>query len=578
MKIVIILLAMCPFIMWSQATNITVTNTMADMVLKGQYNPTVYAPTTSYSTDQIFQGIQNEVNADSLKAYIIKLASFRNRNSGSDTLSSTQGIGASRNWVLGKFQQFSAVNENRLLPSFLTFNQNICAVTKHKNVLGILPGTDTTNHEIIIIEGHMDSRCEGSCDTACVAEGVEDNASGTALVMELARVMSKYSFKNTIVFMITTAEEQGLYGAQAFADYCSTNSLPVRAVLNNDVIGGVICGQTSSPPSCPGLNDVDSTQVRLFSIGSFNSPHKQWARFIKLQYQEELLPLVSVPMNVTIMSAEDRSGRGGDHIPFRQKGYPAMRFTSANEHGDASNGPGYTDRQHTSEDVLGVDTNNDQIVDSFFVDFNYLARNASINGVAATVAAQGIPTPSFTVTTIPDSIVRFNVNIDALPNYTNYRVAVRTSTNDWDTVIAFTGNAVEVIPNVSNSSYYISVAAANSEGLEGLFSSEKMLNQVTLEVEEINELEGIELMQNRPNPFDEATYINIRVGEKMANSLAIVRITDLNGKVIETMQLRLEEGMNEVLYTHGYGRIGVYMYTLEVNGKVIDSKRMIFAN
>lgn len=569
---------MFPALLWAQATNITVTNTNADMVLKGQFNPSIYLPTQSYSTDQIFQGIEDEVNADSLKAYIIKLASFKNRNSGSDTLSSSVGIGAARNWALSKFDQFSAANESRLLTSFLKFDQNICSVTKHKNVLGVLPGTDVNNHEIIIIEGHMDSRCEGSCDTSCIAEGVEDNASGTALVMELARVMSKYSFKNTIVFMITTAEEQGLYGAQAFADYCANNSLPIRAVLNNDVIGGVICGQTSSPPSCPGLNDVDSTQVRLFSIGSFNSPHKQLVRFIKLQYQEELLPISSVPMTVTIMAAEDRSGRGGDHIPFRQKFYPAMRFTSANEHGDASNVPGYTDRQHTSEDVLGVDTNNDQIIDSFFVDFNYLARNARINGVAATVAAQGIPTPGFTVTGIPDSIVRFNVNIDSIAGYGNYRVAIRTSSNDWDTVYAFAGNSIEVVPPVANTSYYVSVAAANTDGLESLFSAEKMLNQASLEVEEINEIEGIELMQNRPNPFDEATYINVRVGEKMANSLAIIRIYDVNGKVIETIQTRLEEGMNEMLYTHGYGRTGVYLYSLEVNGRLIDTKRMIFAN
>ncbi|MCT4561837.1 MAG: T9SS type A sorting domain-containing protein, partial [Crocinitomicaceae bacterium] len=368
------------------------------------------------------------------------------------------------------------------------------------------------------------------------------------------------------------------YGAHAFADYCSNNDLPVRAVLNNDVIGGVVCGETSSPPSCPGLNDVDSTQVRLFSIGSFNSAHKQLARFIKLEYQEELLPLVSVPMTLTIMSAEDRSGRGGDHIPFRQKFYPAMRFTSANEHGASSKGPGYSDRQHTSDDILGVDTNNDQIVDSFFVDFNYLARNACINGIAATVAAQGVPTPSYTVTGIEDSIVRFNVNIDSLPGYSTYRVAIRTTSNDWDTVYTLNGTSVEVIPPVANTSYYVSVATVNADGLESLFSSEKMLNQVTLDVTELEEVKGIELMQNHPNPFDEATYINIRVGESMVNQLAIIRIYDTQGKVVETMQTRLELGMNEMLYTHGYGRVGVYLYSLEVNGQLIDTKRMIFAN
>src|SRR5690606_26787008 len=115
---------------------------------------------------------------------------------------------------------------------------------------------------------------------------------------------------------------------------------------------------------CPGENEIDSTRVRLFSQGSFNSPHKGLVRYIKLQYRERILPFAAVPMTVTIMSAEDRTGRSGDHIPFRQNGYTAMRFTSAHEHGDAHvTQPGYDDRQHTSGDVLGVDTDHDSVID-----------------------------------------------------------------------------------------------------------------------------------------------------------------------------------------------------------------------
>ncbi|MEZ4980892.1 MAG: M28 family peptidase [Saprospiraceae bacterium] len=129
------------------------------------------------------------------------------------------------------------------------------------------------------------------------------------LVMELARVMSKFAYKHTIVFMVTTGEEQGLIGATAFADYCFDNNVPIKAVLNNDVIGGIICGKTSSPPSCPGKMKLTATQVRLFSSGSLFSKHKQLARYIKLEYQEELLNQVEVPMMLTIMSSEDRAGR-----------------------------------------------------------------------------------------------------------------------------------------------------------------------------------------------------------------------------------------------------------------------------
>ena len=364
-------------------TNILCTNPLAEQVMLGNYDPAQYAADVVITDPAIISsGIASGVSPDSLKSYIIRLSQFGTRNTGSDTLSNTSGYGAARRWAVQHFQQFSAEHEDRLIVSYLQFDQDICGMGRHANVLAILPGTDTVNPGIILIEGHMDSRCAVLCDVNCTAEGVEDNASGTALVLELARVMSPYTFANTLVFCITTGEEQGLLGAEAMAQYIQNKGITLRAVLNNDVIGGVICGQTSSPPSCPGLNDVDSTSVRLFSALSFNSPHKQLARYIKLQYKENILPTAAVPMNVRIMAPEDRTGRGGDHIPFREKGFTAMRFTAANEHGDASNGPGYTDRQHTSSDVLGVDTDGDGSVDSFFVQFNYLARNAVINGNA----------------------------------------------------------------------------------------------------------------------------------------------------------------------------------------------------
>jgi hypothetical protein len=358
-----------------------------------------------------------------------KLGSFQNRNSGSDTISSIKGIGAARRWVYEKFQQFSTVNNNRLLPSYLQFDLSICSIGQHRNVFAVLPGIDTTDHSIIIIESHLDSRCEGLCDTSCLAQGVDDNGSGTALVIELARVMSVYSFNHTIVFLTNIAEEQGLYGAEAFADYVQEKGIGVKAVLNNDIVGGVLCGHTSSPPSCSPFGDIDSTQIRLFSYGGFNSLHKGLVRFIKLEYKEELLPLVSVPMTISLMTGEDREGRGGDHIPFRQHGYLAVRFTSANENGDANVADtGYIDNQHTSRDVLGYDTDLDGLLDSFLVDFNYLARNTAINGNAAAMAAIGPKTPTFALTTGGNQV---DVSITADQLYPQYRVGVRSLTYDW---------------------------------------------------------------------------------------------------------------------------------------------------
>lgn len=559
-------------------TNILFTNSTSEQVLKGNFNPSNYLSSTPINQhDDIVSYIQNNVSPDSLKAYILKLATFENRNTASDTISSTTGIGAARRWAFQKFSSFSAQAENRLIPSYFQFDKTICNVTQHRNIIGVLPGTDTSNHEVIIIEGHMDSRCENECNITCQAQGIEDNASGSALVLELARVMSKCSYKNTFVFMLTIGEEQGLYGADAFADYCNLNDIPVKAVLNNDVIGGIICGQTSSAPSCPGLNNIDSTQVRIFSYGGYNSIHKQLARFIKLQYKEELLPQVTVPMMVTIMSGEDRSGRGGDHIPFRQNGFASCRFTSANEHGDASNGPGYTDRQHTTDDILGIDTNSDGVIDSFFVDFNYLARNACINGTGAAIAAIGPKKPDFNTATVIGPGIIIHVLQEA--NYPTYRVGVRSVNNDWDSVYTISGYYDTIFPPVSNV-YYVSIASVDENGLESLFSKEVVIQNSQISVPEIEETTTlpIELLQNRPNPFDEATIIGVLVNTNLSYKKAEIVLSDMNGKIVEKLPIALTPGVNEAYYEHGYGKTGTYFYSLVVDGNEIARKSMIFAN
>lgn len=576
-KIIQLLIIGCCAVAYSQ-TNLTVTNVLADSIIKGNYDPAIFASSNPITDHQsIISQIQNNIHADSLKAYILKMATFHNRNTGADTISLVTGIGAARKWAYSKFESFSAANENRLIPTYFQFNQTICSVTQHRNILVVLPGTDAENHEVIVIEGHLDSRCETVCDISCQAHGIEDNASGSALVLELARVMSAFTFKNTIVFMLTIGEEQGLYGANAFATYCQSNAISVKAVLNNDVIGGVICGATSSAPSCPGLNDIDSTQVRLFSFGGFNSNHKQLSRFIKLQYKEELLQHVSVPMLITIMSAEDRTGRGGDHIPFRQKGFTAMRFTSANEHGDASNGSGYDDRQHTSEDILGIDTNGDMVIDSFFVDFNYLARNAAINATAATIAAKGPNKPDFSISTIvgPGLIIQ----ITDQTQYSAYRVGIRTLTNDWDSVYTFNGTMDTIFPPTA-AMYYVSVASVDAMGMESLFSREISINdsQVGTKELESENVKPLSLLQNRPNPFDEMTIIGVYRNSPLKYKKAWISIQDMNGKQIERIPIDLNQEINEVSYEHGFGKTGTFIYSLYVDGRIIESKRMIFAN
>lgn len=557
-------------------TNIVVTNTTADQVMKGNYSASTYqASTILNQPNDIINGIQAEINTDSLKEYLIELSTFRNRNTGSDTVSTTEGIGASRRWAYSKFQEFSAANENRLLTSYLQFDQIICGIGQHRNIFAVLPGMDVTDNSLIIIEGHIDSRCSGVCDTACVAEGIEDNASGTALVLELARVMSQYSFNHTIVFLITIGEEQGLNGANAFAEYVLQNNIPVRGVWNNDVIGGVACGETSSPPSCPGLNHLDSTSVRIFSQGGSNSRNKGLARFIKLQYEEEMLPTATVPMIINIMSAEDRTGRGGDHIPFRQKGYTACRFTSANEHGDASNDTGYSDRQHTSTDILGLDLDGDMVLDTFFVNFNYLARNAAINGVSAGLAAIGPKNPSFTIDVYQND--KFVIAVTDQTQYAQYRLGLRRQGNDFDTLITING-AFDTIAIPENALYYISLAALDTNGVESLFTQEflKIVNTVTT-VEQFEPKQNIKLLQNRPNPFDEATHISFYVEEPVKYDNAHIVIYTLSGQELVKINTEVRQGVNEMIYHHGFNATGSLIYSLFIDGQLIASKRMIFA-
>jgi hypothetical protein len=582
-------------------SNFIVTSSAADAVLAGNFDPATYSIGSTATPRAISASIYQDLNADSLKAYIVHLASFENRNTGSDTLSATRGIGAARRWVYQSFQRFSSQQNGRLIPSYFQFDQGICGMGQHRNILAVLPGTDTANHQIILIEGHMDSRCDTPCDTACLAEGVEDNASGTALVMELARIMSAHEYPATLVFMVTIGEEQGLYGAGAFAQYADQENLPITAVFNNDVIGGIICGQTSSAPSCPGVNAIDSTQVRLFSAGSFNSAHKQLARYVKLQHQEELSAIgtaqggwKAVPMQVSVMAAEDRTGRGGDHIPFRQRGFSAIRFTSANEHGNASNGPGYTDRQHTSGDILGADTNGDGEVDSFYVDFHYLGRNALINANAAVMAAYAPPAPSDfvviqaqQVSSASSNRVYFNVWATTDSSQDAVRYMVRTAGTDFDTITtdmpAETGWWIGGVPFANV--YFVSACAVRTmpdgQKLESLFSGEQMILHGQVGLEELVEKEAslpFELLQNRPNPFDESTWIGVHVAETQSPTKGEIRVTDLQGRLLEIIHIPLEPGLNEVLYDHGYGQVGTYTYSLFVDGKCLGTKQMIFAN
>ena len=555
-------------------TNIQLTNATARAVLLGQYDPADYAPAVVNTDPAYLAGtLDAGLSADSLKALLLEMTTFQTRNTASDTISSETGIGAARRWAHARLRGYAVAAGNRLEVGYLQFDQNICGVGQHRNVVAVLPGSDPTAGSLLV-EAHMDSMCEDPCDPDCLAQGMEDNGSGTALVLELARVMAPLSLERTVIFMLTIGEEQGLFGANAFAQYVEDEGIDLKAVFNNDVIGGIYCGETSSAPSCPGLGDIDSTHVRIFSGGFHNSPHKQLARYVKMQYEEELRDLVTVPMDIVLMSGLDRIGRGGDHIPFTSRDYPAVRFTSANEHGNAMvSNPDYHDRQHTSRDELGVDTDSDGVLDSFYVDFNYLRRNAAINGTAIAMAATSPPTPALIAENLGDS-VRITVT-DPLEEGP-YKVMVITDQTDFDTVVTLVDRS-SVTLEKTFFLYYASAARIDARGVESLFSREVRPTAVNTTAAPAP-TGRVELLQNRPNPFDEATWISYVVHDTPNFQRAELRVTDIEGKIVRRIELQPRQGVNEVLYHHGYGAVGVYQYQLVLDGEVAATKRMVFAN
>jgi hypothetical protein len=398
--------------------------------------------------------------------------------------------------------------------------------------------------------------------------------------MELARVMSRFAFDHTILFANVTGEDQGLYGAKAFAKYVFDNNIPVMAVFNNDVIGGIICGATSSPPSCPYMNHIDSTNVRIFSYSqlndsSANSKHKQLVRYIRLHQEEDINPLLETPMAINMMIREDRVNRSGDHIPFREKGYRAIRFCSQNEHGNGTGTP--PDRQHTSNDILGLDLTvpPDGVLDTFFVDMGYLRRNAISNGVNLGYLAIAPLQPQPEFEPLPDGIGITMTGNDTV--YKHYRVGVRSQgsgTLYFDTVITFTDSTHFTITGLDpGKEYYFSVMNVEN-GLESLISDEYTV--ITVGVKDyIKQNWGIWMEQNFPNPFSGETEIRINVTSPHEINDASLQLTNPEGVVLQQIPLNPGAGENIVIIKPPDGYKGLVFTSLILQGKVVQTNMMV---
>lgn len=211
--------------------------------------------------DSEIKKMLSEVSPENMEATVKKLVSFGTRHTLSDTNSAIRGIGAAQRWVKSEFDTY-ALNSNGRLTSVIDYftikadGKRIAADSQLGNVMATLKGTDTSDDRVLIISGHLDSRATDVMDSSIDAPGANDDGSGVAAMMELARVMSKREFPFTLIFVAVVGEEQGLYGAKYLADKAKNEKWNVIAMINNDMIGNSLSSGTQLR---------DNTQVRVFS-------------------------------------------------------------------------------------------------------------------------------------------------------------------------------------------------------------------------------------------------------------------------------------------------------------------------
>jgi hypothetical protein len=345
---------------------------------KAQQKPLVEPEHVKPVLDKNIVGLVSQISVDSIRSYILKMVSFGTRHSLSDTISDTKGIGAARRWVASKFKQFALANKADMTvmldPYKLDPNPRQPRINRPvtmKNVLGTLKGSDPSDDRVLLISGHLDSRNSEIMDSIGLAPGANDDASGVAVVMELARVMSSKRFPCTIIFMAVQGEEQGLVGARHMAGKLKRNGENLIAMLNNDIVGNSVASETGDKNDktirlfsemIPAVETDDQTSARTALKSENDSPSRQLARYIK-----EVAEPYAKNFTVTLNARPDRFLRGGDHTPFNQLGFTAVRFTEFNE-----------DFTHQHQNVRME--NNIQYGDlPEFVDYNYTANVARIN-------------------------------------------------------------------------------------------------------------------------------------------------------------------------------------------------------
>lgn len=423
-----------------------------------------YAPRTV--ADQRIAEALKQVSAERIQANINKLVSFGTRLtlSAQDpaAIASGRGIGAAREWIKGEFEQYSKDCGGCLEVKTDGFIEGpadrIPKPTEISNVYAVLKGTDPAQAKrIVLVTGHYDSRNSDILDASGDAPGANDDASGTAVSMECARVLSTIKFQATIIFLTVAGEEQGLNGSGHFARMAKDQGWDLEAVLNNDIVGGdksaeqdhsVIRVFSEGVPVA--ATDQDIKRIRGLG-GESDSGSRELARYIAevgQTYETGVKPMLVFRL--------DRFLRGGDHYSFNQQGFAAVRLTEYRE-----------DFHHQHQNVRTEDGIAYGDLPKF-VDYDYVAHVARLNAatLASLAAAPGAPANVHILTKNLENDTA--LAWDASSGAAGYEVLWRaTSSPDWEHAQSV-GNATQATLKVSKDNVIFAVRAVDADGHRSL--------------------------------------------------------------------------------------------------------------
>ena len=414
------------------------------------------------SNKQIAQ-IVGEVDARNIEKTIHKLVSFGTRNTLSEQDNPIRGIGAARDWLFAEFSKVAEQSGGRMTVEKQSFLQAKAArvpePTMLTNIVATLKGTQPESEaRTYVVSGHYDSMCASPTDAKCDAPGGNDDASGTAAVLEMARVMAKYKFEATIIFMTVAGEEQGLLGSTYFAEQAKQKHTDIEAMFTNDIIGSSLGGNGVHDPvtvrvfseGVPSNETVEEATTRRGVGGENDSTSRQLARFIKETAQRYVSR-----MRVMMVYRRDRYLRGGDHIPFLERGFAAVRFTEPNEN-----------YQHQHQNVRvekGVQYGDLPEYD----DFNYIANVARVNAacLAALALAPARPKNVAVVTARLTNDTDLNWDTSKEPDLSGYEIVWRDTTSAvWSNSLLVGKVTSYTMKGMSKDNYFFGVRAIDLHG------------------------------------------------------------------------------------------------------------------